>query len=353
MTLKRIMALVAVWLGACLLTLGPGGAVAQEPDTVILRSGHPVIGEVESLKRGSLSFDTEEMDLVKIDWDDIAFVMSSSFFEVTVVSGLQYYGGLAAADTAVLVVVGATRSDTIPFSQVVAIGPIEPGFWARTNGFIDVGSNITRANSLRSALVNGRFNYRGPKWGFGVGGETYWQRQESVSSTGDTTTQTTRRASAAVDLRRSLGGRWSVLVSGEVEQNQELQLDLRLLGTLGGAYRIIRTQGIEFSTGAGGVINQELFVGEERKTSAELLVAAGFDAFDVGDLDIYTTLTTYTNPTDGGRFRVNFDGRIAWDIFGDFTIGLNITERFDSRPPSASAAKRDYQYALSIGWSWN
>ncbi len=41
---------------------------AQTQDTVILRSGYSVIGEVKSLKRGNLEFDTEEMDLVKIDW---------------------------------------------------------------------------------------------------------------------------------------------------------------------------------------------------------------------------------------------------------------------------------------------
>lgn len=38
---------------------------------------------------------------------------------------------------------------------------------------------------------------------------------------------------------------------------------------------------------------------------------------------------------------------------GDFSIGLNVTERYDSAPPSASAQKRDFQYAFSIGWSWS
>lgn len=325
----------------------------QEPDVVILRSGNPVVGEVKSLRRGSLSFDTDEMDVVSIDWDDIALLTSSQFFEVELVSGVEYFGSLASADTAQLVVVGATRSDTIPFPEVVSIRPFDSGFFSRTNGFIDVGSNIARANSLKSILINGRFNYRGPKWGFELTGESYWQRQESVGSTGDTTTQTTSRNSATLGVNRFLGARWAATGSGQAEQNQELQLDLRLLGVLGGAYQIVRNQGIELYTSAGGVVNQELYTGEEKSTTAEVLLGAGFDAFDVGDVDIYTSLTTYTNPTDGGRFRLNFDGRIAWEIFSDFTIGLNITERYDSRPPSANATKRDFQYALAIGWSWS
>jgi hypothetical protein len=345
----RIILCPALMLAA--VTSLPQAAVAQA-DTVILRSGNPVVGEVESLKRGSLSFDTDEMDVVKIDWDDIAFVASGNFYEVTLVSRQQFFGSLSSPDTALLVIAGVSRSDTVPFREVVQIEAIEKGFWARTNGFIDIGSNIARANQLRSILVNGRFNYRGPNWGVDLNGELYRQRQQSVSSAGDTTTQTTSRSSASLGVSKFLGGTWSVVGSGEVEQNQELELDLRLLGVLGGSYQIVRNQGIEFAVGAGGVVNQERFVDEDKTTSVEALVAAGFDVFDVGDLSLFTTLTTYTNPTDGGRFRVNFDGRIAWDIFGDFTLGFNITERYDSSPPSATAAKRDYQYAFSVGWSW-
>lgn len=88
------------------LTLGVAPARAQRPDTVILRSGNPVIGEVKSLRHGSLAVDTDEMDIVNIDWDHIAFVTSAQFFEVELVSGEQLYGSLTSPDTAVLVVVG-------------------------------------------------------------------------------------------------------------------------------------------------------------------------------------------------------------------------------------------------------
>ncbi|UCD23760.1 MAG: DUF481 domain-containing protein [Gemmatimonadota bacterium] len=335
------------------LTLVMASIANAQQDTVILRSGNPVLGEVEYLRRGSLALDTEEMDVVQIDWEEIALLTSRSFHEVILVSGEKYFGSLVSADTGVLVIAGAARSDTVPFSQVVQIEPIETSFWARTNGFIDIGSNITRANSLKSILIKGRIDYRGTKWGGNLRGEAYGQRQQSVSAEGDTTTQTTSRASASLSVNRFLGGVWSVVGQGDVEQNQELELDLRLLGVLAGAYQIIRNQGIEFSVGAGLAGNHEQFVGEQDNNSVEAIVGAGFDAFDAGDIAIFTSLLTYSNPfEDGGRFRVNFDGRVAWDVFGDFTLGLNITERFDSNPPSATASKRDYQYNLSVGWSW-
>ena len=338
---------------AIVLLLAPAPLSGQVQDTVTLRSGNLVVGEIKSLRRGNLSFDTEEMDIVKIDWEDIAFLTSSDLFEVALVSGAEFFGSLQSADTAVLVIVGTATADTVPFAEVVEIGPIEAGFFARTNGFIDVGTNLARANRMASILADGRFSYRSPKWGFDVDGESYWQRQESVSELADTTTQRTSRNSASLSVSRFLSGKWALTGSGAVEQNQELNLDLRFLALVGGVYQIVRNQGLELSAAAGGAVNSEEYAGEGRSASGEILAEVRFDAFDIGDLDLYTDLKTFTSPGDGGRLRAAFDARIAWEIIDDFTIGLNVTESYDSRPPSAEATKRDFQYAFSIGWNWS
>ena len=41
-------------------------AFGQDLDRVVLRSGNPVVGEVEELRRGTLDFDTDEMGVVGI-----------------------------------------------------------------------------------------------------------------------------------------------------------------------------------------------------------------------------------------------------------------------------------------------
>ena len=74
-----------------------------------------------------------------------------------------------------------------------------------------------------------------------------------------------------------------------------------------------------------------------------------FDAFDIGDLDVRTS--AIITPADGGRFRLNVDGRVSWEIFNDFVVGITVTERYDTEPPNADAG-RDFHYALTIGWSW-
>jgi len=348
---KRTTLLLA---GALALGAAAGApAGAQELDIVVLRNGNPVEGEVKSLRRGNLSFDTEEMDLVDVDWDDIAFLTSAQLFEVETVDGRRLFGTLATADTAMLVVVGDQRSDTLDFQDVVEMGPIESGFLARTNGFVYFGTNVARANRLASLQLKGRFAYRGPNWGFDVNSDTYLQRQESVDEAGNTSEQRTRRASAQLTLNRFLGARWVASGAGRVEMNEELNLDSRLLALLGGQFLIVRNQGLELSVGAGAALNDEQFTGEEKQTSGEALLSLGFDVFDVGDVDIFTSLDTFTNPTDGGRLRVNFDGRVSWEIFNDFYLGFTATNRYDSAPPSEGAEKHDFQYGVTIGWSWS
>jgi len=205
--------------------------------SALARSGNPVIGEVQSLRRGSLSFDTEEMDVVSIDWDDIAFVRSSFFFEVELTSGAEFYGSLASADTAQLVVVGTRRSDTLDFRDVVGIQAFETGFFARTNGYIDLGTNIAAANSLASILLKGQFKYRGPQWGFSLFVDLYRQRQTSVGTAGDTTVQRTSRSSGNHSGERFIGAKWAASAAVQVEQNDELNLDYRFLGLLGARFQ--------------------------------------------------------------------------------------------------------------------
>ena len=335
------------------LLLQPGHLSGQmQRDTVVLRSGNLVVGEIQSLRRGSLSFDTDEMDVVSIDWEDIATVTSPHQFEITLVSGEEYVGSFGAGGTAVLLITGPTGVHSIPFDDVVLIRSVEQSVLARTNGFIDLGTNLARANRLASILLKGKFQYQDLKWGVDLTGDSYWQQQESVSEAADTTTERTSRNSATLALTRFITGKWAMAGSGSAEQNEQLDLDRRISAFLGGGYSIIRDQGMELFVGGGGNLNDERYVGEDPKTTGEIRAQIRFDAFDVGDLDVYTDVTSFVTPTGGGRFRTNIDARIAWELIDDFVLGFNVTERLDSKPPSETATKRDYQYAFSIGWSW-
>jgi len=58
----------------------PGFVRASRDEWVRLTSGEWLRGELESLVRGTLEFDSEELDLLKLDWDDVAAVYTTRNF---------------------------------------------------------------------------------------------------------------------------------------------------------------------------------------------------------------------------------------------------------------------------------
>lgn len=338
---------------ACLavgLVWGPTRAEAQEADSVVLRNGDVLHGEVKELSRGKLAFDTDAMDIVSIDWDDILFVTSVEFFEVTDVSGQVYYGQVVASDQErVLSVALETTTLGLPFAEVVAMRSLAEGFWSKTSGFVDLGSNLSRANDLRSLLLKGHTAFEGPIWQIDLDAETYYQSQTAKGQT-EVVEERTSRNSLTLTGRRFIDGRWAVATSFQGETNEELSLDYRGLASLGPRYNIIRNQGLEFHVGLSAVFNRERFADEAAEKSGEAKAAVGFDMFDVGDLDVYLALEGYQS-MKSGRQRANLNGRVAWEIIDDFTIGVSALERYDSQP-GEDAQKRDFQYSLTVGWTW-
>jgi hypothetical protein len=47
-------------------------AAADKTDIMLFKNGDRLTGEVKSLDRGKVSFDTDAMGVIKVEWDDIA-----------------------------------------------------------------------------------------------------------------------------------------------------------------------------------------------------------------------------------------------------------------------------------------
>jgi hypothetical protein len=314
------------------------GSEASAQDRLVFTSGVALEGEIEELRRGNLDFDTDEMGLVEADWELVETISSSGQFEITTVSGAVYFGSLSGSGRR-LTVVGPEGIEGLAFEEVVEILSISQGFFARTSGYLDVTANLARANSLFSLLAKGRAAYSGRSWALSVQGERYNQRQETADTAGQVFDQRTSRSLVNFTARRFFGGKFAATASQQIEQNEELSLEGRGLTTLGGEYNFIRNQSMELRFGAGAVLNSERYTAGDRVETGEIGVSGSFDAFDIGDLSLSTSVKSYTNPVDE-RFRVDIDGRISWEIFSDFFIGLNVVEKFDSAPPRGCAGSR-------------
>ena len=114
---RTTLAVLTSWL---FLVASASAAKAQKTDSVWIRNGDRITGEVKSLSRALLKYSTDDLGTIYIEWDKFVWIISKATFEVQVNSGQKYYGSLGKASNGWV----AIGLDTLSLFQIVAITPI-------------------------------------------------------------------------------------------------------------------------------------------------------------------------------------------------------------------------------------
>jgi hypothetical protein len=328
------------------LLLGPAPAHAQKTDVVVLRSGDVITGEIKKLDRGKLEYSTDDMSTINIEWQKVAHVTSNHFFEVEETSGARHFGQLQRTEEPGQIIVVLTRPDTLEILSVVRITRVKATFWQRLSGRVAAGFNFTRANKQLELTSGFHVRYRGTKWYSRLGGNTYFRSQEDSVGTS--------RNDYSLELQRFLGHRWSAGARISLEQNQELELDLRATLGLSANHNLVQTNSSLLVLSGGALGGTERYTDTTATFTGELYVGGdySFYRFHNPKTDITAQLALFASWVDLGRIRTDFSTRAEHELFGDFYIGLEFFWKFDSRPGSTTAAKHDYGFNLPLSWKF-
>lgn len=339
---------------ALLILSWPSIAHAAKTDVLTLRNGDRITGDVKWLSRGKLEYSTDDAGRLAVEWVKVVRLVSPHSFEVKMSSGAKYYGRLIAIDRDGVLAVGGVAVDTLDIPSVVQIDVLDAGLFKRVRAYLDLGFNYAKANKAKTFSTSGQMAYRGDRYGSTITFDSYAQGQTSVP--------TTTRNSAGIQVTRYLPKRWSAVVLAKTEQNDELNLDLRVTGAAVLARDLIHSNQSELTTGVGLAVTRERFspaaedssADGDARTNLEALLALTWDAFrfDSPKLDFSNSLTLYPSLTTGNRIRGEFTTRLKYELFADFDVGINFTDTFDSRPPDENATKNDFITAFTIGWSY-
>jgi len=341
----RFCAAVRVFLAAFTLALlGAMPLCGQKADTVVLSNGDRVVGEIQSLDRDVLTYKTDDMGTLTIKWDKIHRISSPRYFEVEETSGLRHYGSLRAGPQVQQIIVEvSTFVDTLDHAQVVRITPIGQGFLSRLDGNISLGFTFQRANRIRSISLDANVKHRTQKRLTGLRVNTYFQGEE--------TSEPTSRNTIALNEQRFLSHRYVLGGTGQLEQNEELALDLRVLLSFAGGRFLTQTNRAALLVGGGLAFTNEQFVASDAATNLEAVLSVGWEFYrrDTPKSEIQTTLQVYPNLTDLGRVRTDFQASISHEFVKDFTTGFTLFDQLDNRPPSGTGATHDFGITLTMG----
>ena len=105
------------------------------------------------------------------------------------------------------------------------------------------------------------------------------------------------------------------------------------------------------SVSAGGVWNMENYYNETEpgKNSLETYIEIQYNIYNLGDMDLNTSLSAYPGITEKGRFRSDFSFNLKYKFIADFFINLGFSYNFDNQPVPG-ATRFDYNFNTTFGW---
>jgi len=316
-------------------------------DVVTLRNGDRITGEVIELERGRLEFKTDDAGTLMLEWDKVASLVSARQFEVVLIDGRRYLGGLGPADPRAIAVLEGQQTTRLPMPDVTRISPIGSSFWRKIDGSIDAGFNYTRSSGVAQLNLHSTTAYRVPA------AQTRLTVSLTTTETDDGSRRDDRGAVEASYLRFPWR-RWFVTGAARFENNESLGIELRSqLGVAAGP-RLIDNNRAQLSLGAGLAVNDErgLDVAATQTVEALFLVRSSFFTYDRPTTSFDLALQYYPSLSDRGRHRVQLDAAVKQEIWKDLFVSASVYNSYDNRPPNPSSNSNDVGIVLSIGWAY-
>lgn len=105
---------------------------------------------------------------------------------------------------------------------------------------------------------------------------------------------------------------------------------------------------------SGGLnLNLESFSDETpNRESTELFIGTRFNMFDFKDFKLDTNLNIFPSLSESGRWRVDYNLDIKWDLPFDFYLKTALQFNYDNQS-AATGSSFDYVVTTGVGWSFN
>ena len=249
--MKGHLHLFGFWLAVFIIL--SVSASAQKNDTVYLKNGDRITGEIKKYEYGILTLKTDAMYTLSIEYDKIGTLHSSKYFEIVTKSGFSYYGSIVkSADSSSIGISVTNDTVTEPISKIVEIIPIKNKFWKKFYGSIDLGLSYYKSSSILQYYINTEINHRSKK-------QLLSFKLSSLFSIQKISDSTDRTSNNDISLGGTVffPGKWLMGYKGQYQQNTEMNLDYRFQIGLGAGYDIVHTNPIRFYAIAGLLANRE------------------------------------------------------------------------------------------------
>ncbi|HSD71051.1 MAG TPA: DUF481 domain-containing protein [Woeseiaceae bacterium] len=344
-TIVQRLVIAASLAGALLATRA---AADEDTDVVVFRNGDRLTGELKSLDRGRLSFETDPTGTIDIEWDKVAYIRVDQDIQVQTESGVQYFGQIRMAKQEFKVVVDTADGPAeLDNSQVVAMDPIDTGGFRALDVNVSVGYNFSKASNITQLNAGMDTEYRSIKRVLSADFSSQLSNSDSSESS--------QRQSLEFNYTRLRSNRWLNDGGISFDANDELGLNLRTSLSAGGGRYLVQTNNSLFILKGGVKATRENNVNQpDDVDSLESYGTMTWEwyRYDTPELDWSTTLEVIPSLTESGRVRGEYDATLRWEIIKDFYWQLEYYYSYDNKPQTEDAASNDYGVTTSLAYKF-
>ena len=346
--------LYVVTLAMLMGLLAASALAADKTDVVVLVNGDRITGEIKELAYGQLTFKTDNMGTIYIEWDKIASITSTQLLQVETADGRRLFGFApepASVAGTIRILIGQFGGSPSPVEMsiydIVRMATVENSdtWYKRLNGSFSLGYSYTQANSLNVLNLSADIGSRDK--------EKKWQVVLDSQVTSQANDPSSQRASLVSTLEHFLPDRYYSEGSLEFTRNEELGLNLRsLIGATFGRY-LMQHKNSEWRAGAGLAASTEKQADGSKQDNIEAQFTTSLRVFylDHPKTDVSATVTVLPNLTESGRVRGETSVKARREFITDLFFQISVYDSYDNRP-SEGSPNNDWGLTTSIGYTF-
>jgi hypothetical protein len=338
----------AVILFLALVTcLAYGGR--KKTDTVYMKNGDKITGELQSLSQGQLFIKPDyTTSSFILDWDKVDHIQSSQEFTIVDPNGVVYPGTISQGPMPDSLAVVNAKTITLPTASVIAIRELGETFWKRMNGNISLGLSVAKSNQQTNLAIQGGLGYQSTQHLFSANVNSQFATQQKVTNTAETNAKTAFYR----QLRQSrwyAGGLANFLSSSE----QKIAFQSSLGGGLG---RLLIFTNRTNLYAVGGLVytkqvNSSGTISTAPNNSLDAALSVEYSTFRFDAANFNTVVWVYPSLSSPGHFRMTLNQSIYYKLPKNFFVNFSFYDNYDNEPV-VGAPQNNLGASTTVGWSF-
>jgi hypothetical protein len=350
-SVKNFRYLLIAFMMVAQFIFSPNQVLAQEKDTLFLRGGHMLIGELKSVKIGVFEFDDVDLNIQQVKYHKIrTFRAVSNDYRIETSDKSVYIGKAKPSGMyGQFVIYNDSIQKTYKLSQIYQITLLEDGFWEKIHGSVAAGWSYTKSSNIGRWNFDANFNYTSLKFSSQITGSMIFTRDNGVSSRD--------REGLLVSGFYDVSAQNIIGLFFNYQRNIELGLARRFQQGGGFGKRLVlrdNLQGVLFS---GLAVNQELSIegsGTGNLYEIPLFFKLNFFNFTPSNISVSLNQNLFYGIDQNNRIRYDGETRIDYEIIKDLKLGFQFYLNLDSQPLNTEidqiGSNTDYGMVFNVGY---